>query len=80
MVVCECVSLVTAWLLRVIIVLVYSDRDECSQRGGRHGHHCHSNTVCVNTPGSFECQCLPGFSRIDQFTCQGNHGNNVHLL
>ena len=61
-------------------MLVYSDRDECSQRGGRHGHHCHSNTVCVNTPGSFECQCLPGFSRIDQFTCQGNHGNNVHLL
>lgn len=45
------------------------DIDECQQEGGREGHHCHSNTRCVNTPGSYECHCLDGYVRVDRFNC-----------
>ncbi|KAG5897029.1 hypothetical protein JTB14_021751 [Gonioctena quinquepunctata] len=45
------------------------DIDECQQEGGLDGHHCHQNTRCVNTPGSYECECLPGYRRIDKFNC-----------
>ncbi|CAH1159443.1 unnamed protein product [Phaedon cochleariae] len=45
------------------------DVDECQQEGGLEGHHCHQNTKCVNTPGSYICECLPGYRRIDKFNC-----------
>lgn len=41
------------------------DLDECSSQT----HFCQMNTVCVNVPGSHRCDCLPGFTRVDQFTC-----------
>ncbi|XP_075212261.1 protein kinase C-binding protein NELL2-like isoform X2 [Lycorma delicatula] len=45
------------------------DVDECRNEGGLDGHHCHSNTKCVNTIGGYECQCLPGHRRLDRFNC-----------
>lgn len=45
------------------------DIDECAQQGGQFGNHCHLNTVCENTIGSYVCNCLPGFRRIDKFNC-----------
>ncbi|CAH1106288.1 unnamed protein product [Psylliodes chrysocephalus] len=45
------------------------DTNECDREGGLDGHHCHQNTICVNTPGSYLCQCLPGYRRIDRFNC-----------
>lgn len=33
------------------------DRDEC-----RSGTACGSNSECVNTPGSYQCRCVTGFS------------------
>ncbi|CAG9836101.1 unnamed protein product [Diabrotica balteata] len=45
------------------------DIDECQQEGGLYGHHCHQNTKCVNTPGSYVCECLSGYRRIDKFNC-----------
>ena len=36
----------------------HSDIDECEENLG----NCGDNAVCVNTIGSFMCQCLPGFS------------------
>lgn len=33
------------------------------------GHHCRANTRCVNTPGSYICECLPGYRRVDAFNC-----------
>lgn len=43
--------------------------DECQHEGDLNGHHCHSNTRCVNTPGSYICECLPGYRRVDKFNC-----------
>ena len=32
---------------------------------------CSLNAVCTNTPGSFECECLPGFSGNGFKQCEG---------
>ncbi|KAK9708476.1 von Willebrand factor type C domain [Popillia japonica] len=45
------------------------DIDECLEEGGSNGHHCHLNTKCVNTNGSYKCECLPGYKRVDRFNC-----------
>ncbi|XP_041785845.1 protein kinase C-binding protein NELL2-like isoform X5 [Anopheles merus] len=45
------------------------DVDECTQQGGLNGNHCHLNTRCVNTFGSYICECLPGYRRQDKFNC-----------
>lgn len=34
-------------------------------------HYCQSNTACVNLPGSHRCDCLPGFIRVDEYSCTG---------
>ncbi|XP_063224126.1 protein kinase C-binding protein NELL1-like isoform X2 [Bacillus rossius redtenbacheri] len=61
------------------------DVDECLQEGGEEGHHCHSNTRCVNTHGSYVCECLPGYRRQDKFNCvemdecvEGKHDCHPH--
>ncbi|KAF7245487.1 Protein kinase C-binding protein NELL1 [Varanus komodoensis] len=41
------------------------DIDECAAKM----HYCHANTVCVNLPGSYRCDCVPGYIRIDDFSC-----------
>lgn len=38
-----------------------TDIDECDKVNGPNGR-CGQNAVCTNTPGSFVCQCPPGFS------------------
>uniref|UniRef100_A0A183CFD8 VWFC domain-containing protein n=1 Tax=Globodera pallida TaxID=36090 RepID=A0A183CFD8_GLOPA len=47
------------------------DVDEClwddgarEQLGG-----CGVGSVCVNLPGSFKCDCLPGYQRVDERNC-----------
>ncbi|XP_035670115.1 sushi, von Willebrand factor type A, EGF and pentraxin domain-containing protein 1-like [Branchiostoma floridae] len=55
-----------------------TDVDECS--AGR--HQCSDNTVCVNTEGSYWCQCLPGYYKdqpmdrmcVDMDECAVNNG------
>lgn len=47
------------------------DIDECKwapaiaeQLGG-----CGSGSRCINTPGNFHCECLPGYTKISNRTC-----------
>jgi len=57
--------------LRVRVWWVYLDVDECagSDRGG-------CSHECVNTQGSYECVCPPGYRVAeDQRTCQGLHNH-----
>lgn len=35
-----------------------TDVDECKL-----GHKCGQNNVCINTVGSFSCECIKGFKR-----------------
>uniref|UniRef100_A0A9J2P2L0 VWFC domain-containing protein n=1 Tax=Ascaris lumbricoides TaxID=6252 RepID=A0A9J2P2L0_ASCLU len=30
---------------------------------------CKTGTVCINLPGSFKCDCLPGFQKLDDRNC-----------
>uniref|UniRef100_A0A8C8DNN3 Neural EGFL like 1 n=1 Tax=Oryzias sinensis TaxID=183150 RepID=A0A8C8DNN3_9TELE len=41
------------------------DIDECATQM----HYCQANTVCVNLPGSHRCNCLPGLTRVDEYSC-----------
>ncbi|KAJ8986084.1 hypothetical protein NQ317_003379 [Molorchus minor] len=50
-------------------ILAVLDIDECRQEGGLEGHHCNQNTKCLNTHGSYTCECLPGYRRVDKFNC-----------
>ena len=33
-------------------------------------HSC--NQICVNTPGSYYCNCEPGFQPVSVTECEGN--------
>lgn len=46
----------------------FPDVDECLERGGK-GNHCNMNTKCVNTNGSYRCECLEGYERSDKWNC-----------
>lgn len=54
---------------RFLLIQFISDIDECAQKGGLNGNHCHLNTICVNTNGSYECDCSSGYRRVDKFNC-----------
>ncbi|XP_028395738.1 protein kinase C-binding protein NELL2-like, partial [Dendronephthya gigantea] len=46
-------------------VLVTQDIDECSNKSS---HDCDGNANCNNTPGSYQCLCINGYSG-DGRTC-----------
>ena len=43
-----------------------TDIDECAVSTD----NCNDNARCINTMGSFECECLPGYTG-DGVTCEG---------
>ena len=43
----------------------FSDIDECTGN-----HACHVNASCMNTNGSYLCECKPGFNGNGQ-NCKG---------
>ncbi|XP_044871810.1 protein kinase C-binding protein NELL1 isoform X6 [Mauremys mutica] len=62
---------------------VCRDIDECAAKM----HYCHANTVCVNLPGSYRCDCVPGYIRVDDFSCtehdecgSGQHNCDVNAI
>jgi hypothetical protein len=48
------------------------DINECETGG------CHPNASCVDSPGSFTCDCNPGFTG-DGVNCAGIH-NSIPVL
>lgn len=53
------------------LAIVHADIDECTEGidGVGGAGRCGSGTQCVNTLGSYECQCLAGYVRRDNLTC-----------
>ena len=51
------------------MLIVFADIDECQEVGAHHGHYCQAHTQCVNTIGSYICQCEEGYVRVDELTC-----------
>ena len=50
----------------MIHTAIPTDIDECDLDID----NCHDNALCRNTVGSFECECLPGFTG-DGVNCEG---------
>ena len=46
--------------------MIFSDINECNDTTNT----CSSNATCINTPGSYECECFDGFAG-DGFHCSG---------
>ena len=44
-------------LLLLLLFLFFSDIDECAEKT----HTCSSDAVCINTKGSYNCTCKPGY-------------------
>ena len=44
-----------------LLTLLLADINECTQAALNGTNLCFSNSVCVNTPGSYECTCAPGY-------------------
>jgi len=51
------------------------DIDECAVNNGA----CSSDATCTNTPGSFTCTCLPGYSGCG-FSCTGESHLSLAVL
>ena len=47
----------------------YTDVNECLEAVANQRDICPANTVCVNTIGSFQCVCVPGYELVDG-TCR----------
>ena len=68
---------VTYWNCRhcwpdFFVFFFLADINECETEGGPEGHRCGANTICVNTAGSYRCDCLPGYlhpSAAENGTC-----------
>ena len=50
----------------VMCVYLTTDDNECTLGTS----NCHVNAECTNTPGSFSCACVEGYSG-DGVNCQG---------
>ncbi|XP_033629563.1 protein kinase C-binding protein NELL2-like isoform X2 [Asterias rubens] len=42
-----------------------TDLDECATGS----HDCQDNSICINLPGNYHCQCEPGYQYIDSVGC-----------
>lgn len=54
------------WSLNYRLIFFNLDIDECEDEKT---HRCEQ--VCVNLPGSFSCDCHPGYRRLGLKECQG---------
>lgn len=64
------------------LLVVYSvhDTDECTTTNPAWKHQCHSSAECVNTMGSYECQCPAGtFGSLESGVNGGSGGKGRFL-
>ena len=61
--------------LYYILLYTHADINECELELD----NCSPNAACTNTMGSFECECLPGFSG-DGMTCEGQYIQQQHCV
>lgn len=53
------IAQVSGWFnLISILILCFKDVNECEAEKWP----CDPNAECINTPGSFYCECLPGYA------------------
>ena len=57
--------------INVFILVDRSDKDECR---GPDQYCAHK---CVNTEGSFRCECRKGYALADTTNCYGQYDRNV---
>ena len=55
---------------------IYLDVDECV----RSPDICHQNANCINTEGSYSCQCLKGYTGDGKLNCSGIAKSVIGLL
>ena len=60
----------------LIFILIYSTPDVNECRIGTHS--CDENARCINTPGSYQCECNTGFTG-DGFTCRAQEQSQEPL-
>ncbi|XP_076311200.1 protein kinase C-binding protein NELL1-like isoform X3 [Tachypleus tridentatus] len=72
---------------QILVNTIHKNVNECLQKGGHTGHHCHDYTKCVNVPGSYVCECLPGYGQVDHYYCTeinecvtGEHDCDVNAI
>ena len=54
----------------IMIMVIFTDIDECLVNNGT------CEDICINTEGSFYCQCSTGLAlSADNRTCEGNNDN-----
>lgn len=56
----------TPHLLSSSLIFIVTDIDECSDNS----HDCHLLATCINTNGSFKCDCNEGYNG-DGKSCSG---------
>ena len=55
------------------IITSLLDIDECSEAHAVKLNKCHPNASCINTKGSYNCQCNPTYTG-NGFKCKGTFG------
>lgn len=45
---------------------ICEDLDECLLDK----HHCARNTICINNPGGYSCECASGFKQLNPYQCE----------
>ena len=73
----SCSKLELLLLCYYFCAFFFQDIDECGT--DRIHASCHANATCVNTPGSFQCVCRPGYSG-DGANCQSELGFAANFL